>query len=265
MHLLYHPAGHRSARRLAAFLGIPAVRHKAARALTTSLLLRWGSAARVAHTDTEIQPRSALIGYRTRTDQLTKLAEAGVQVPAFSTDRSDIEGPVLARRFSKGRQPSHGRGITVLAPTTQPTEAHDLYMALIPKARQFRVHVVRQNDSFVTRTREVIPTYQKDLKAFVWNTHTGFTYRVVQGARPSGVIPASKAAVDALALDFGAVDVITDPKDSVFVLEVNTAPGLADPTLEWYANQFAPLMNLDPDTLPGWSVVEPTSQEEDIA
>jgi glutathione synthase/RimK-type ligase-like ATP-grasp enzyme len=43
-------------------------------------------------------------------------------------------------------------------------------------------------------------------------------------------------AVDAMNLDFGAVDIIMDTDNNVFVLEVNSAPGLGNTeTLEVYA------------------------------
>jgi glutathione synthase/RimK-type ligase-like ATP-grasp enzyme len=45
------------------------------------------------------------------------------------------------------------------------------------------------------------------------------------------------AAVSALGLDFGAVDIIwNEREDKCYVLEVNTAPGLQGSTLENYAN-----------------------------
>jgi len=45
----------------------------------------------------------------------------------------------------------------------------------------------------------------------------------------------SIAAVDALCLDFGAVDIIyNEHEDKYYVLEVNSAPGLEGTTLEKY-------------------------------
>jgi D-alanine-D-alanine ligase-like ATP-grasp enzyme len=40
-------------------------------------------------------------------------------------------------------------------------------------------------------------------------------------------------------LDFGAVDIITDENQVIWVLEVNTAPGLIKSTAEAYAEVFA--------------------------
>jgi D-alanine-D-alanine ligase-like ATP-grasp enzyme len=47
------------------------------------------------------------------------------------------------------------------------------------------------------------------------------------------------AAVGALGLDFGGVDIAWVEKgDKPYVLEVNTAPGLTDMTGGWYAQAF---------------------------
>jgi len=48
------------------------------------------------------------------------------------------------------------------------------------------------------------------------------------------------AAVSALGLDFGAVDIIyNEHENQYYVLEVNTAPGLEGTTVEKYAEAFA--------------------------
>jgi hypothetical protein len=121
-------------------------------------------------------------------------------------------------------------------------------MRFYPKQRQFRVHVVGDK----TRTRELIHTHGDNDPSItpIWNLNTGFTYRHVNGERPKGVIPQAKAAVAALGLDFGAVDVIVHD-DIPMVLEVNTAPGLSDLTLAWYARHLGGLLDMDIGTMPG--------------
>ncbi len=294
--ILYHQAGAVSAPILAAHMGIRPLRacHKNLPP-PNGPLIRWGS-GRVYPTDLEINPRSALIAYQNRLQQLVLLRNAEVRVPNFSQSFGaakwyDGEMTLLTRTFPKGRQNSHGRDITICPSGYDKwgdtleniPNNHDMVMEFIPKHRQFRVHVVGET----TRTRELIPTngcpfggngtdecgngsetyddgddecahqclsdYEMKQNP-IWNLSTGFTYRVVNGLRPVGVIPQAKAAVKALGLHFGAVDVITDIDDTAYVLEVNTAPGLGPLTVVWYARYLAPLVGINPLQMPGVEV-----------
>ena len=258
--ILYHRVGGRSAPRLAAFMGIGAVRNVTE---PVDNLIRWGQGTEVPTPGKEINPRSSLIRYSTRQKQLELLREADVTVPAFSVI-ADVGWPMLGRNEGKGkRQTTRGRGITYYPEAPFPIPKHPLYMRYYPKQRQFRVHVIGKS----TRTRELIPNHDPgedihgldgrvvgqagDPKAQpIWNYHTGFTYRNLTLPRPTGVISQAKKAVKALKLDFGAVDVIVCNGQPI-VLEVNTAPGLHELTLSWYARHLAPLIGLDPTTLPG--------------
>jgi len=266
MTLIYHPAGYKSAKRLADALDVPALHHTEASNFTGGPLLRWGSYRKVPIKPTlEINSRSSLRAYRNRFEQLLILAQSGVIVPWFTSDydtvvdycRSPAEiKKFLMRDFPEDRQNTGGKGITIHNDIhSVPPHGHDMYMAFVPKYRQFRVHITVD----ATRTREVIHESEVILNSSghiesftpdselrnsipVWNLSTGFIYRYVQGERPNGVISQAKKAVAALSLDFGAVDVIVDPNMTPFVLEVNTAPALAGPTLAWYATRFSPLL-----------------------
>ncbi len=56
---------------------------------------------------------------------------------------------------------------------------------------------------------------------------------------PSGLLNLGCHAVSALGLDFGAADIIQDKHGKLYVLEVNTAPGLtSDDGVAVYANAF---------------------------
>ena len=50
-------------------------------------------------------------------------------------------------------------------------------------------------------------------------------------------------AVSALGLDFGAVDIIEDADGKLYVLEVNTAPGLEGQTLTLMAEALKELID----------------------
>ncbi|MNL18562.1 hypothetical protein D3C87_1397120 [compost metagenome] len=77
------------------------------------------------------------------------------------------------------------------------------------------------------------------------NHGNGFIFaRNEDGITPPDVLVQAVNAVKALGLDFGAVDVIfNDKEQKAYVLEVNTAPGLAGETLQGYVKRFAQYVN----------------------
>lgn len=240
--ILYHGAGIKSAPLLGAFMGIEAVRvlnHP------VDFLIRWGMATKAEIEGVEVNKRKSLIRYFSRFKQLQLLKAADVSVPPFST-APDVGYPMLGRNEGKpNRQPTKGRGITYY-PESANHPHHSFFMRFFPKQRQFRVHIIGKQ----TRTRELIPNGEANLLQPIWNFECGFTYRNLKTSRPEGVIPQARKAISALALDFGAVDIIVHDGQP-YVLEVNTAPGLGDLTLSWYARHLAPLVGLNPKTLPG--------------
>lgn len=60
---------------------------------------------------------------------------------------------------------------------------------------------------------------------------------------PANVVTQAKNAVKALDLDFGAVDCIVNENNEVFIVEVNTGPGLSDGTLAKYVTAFKEKIN----------------------
>lgn len=75
---------------------------------------------------------------------------------------------------------------------------------------------------------------------YIRNHDNGYVYARNDVNLPEVVAAASKQAVAALSLDFGAVDVLHNETDNrAAVLEINTAPGLDNHTAERYARAFA--------------------------
>jgi hypothetical protein len=268
-HLLYHPAARVSAPRLAAWMGIDATRTLTDTPTRPEALIRYGTSKRIPLRPSRItlNTAAALSRYSNRGEQLRLLREGGVRIPHFTALGIETApfpmGPngVIARDYPRnGRQPTQGRGITFYPDYAVPRYGHDLVMAYIPKERQFRVHVIGGR----TRVREVIPTDEGLRDQAVWNLGQGFIYNVPQTPPPTTVVPSAVAAVAALRLDFGAVDVVTTANEA-WVLEVNTAPGLSDPSLEWYGTHLGRLIGLHPNNMPKWEAVEPTTTEEELA
>ena len=101
------------------------------------------------------------------------------------------------------------------------------------------------------------PNYREDVR----NHHTGWVYSNQFADRPSDVVLRSAFdAVDALGLDFGAVDVISR-QDQAWVLEVNTAPGLTGTTPETYQHNFSEFVrSISTNSTPEYRVAYPTPE-----
>lgn len=106
-------------------------------------------------------------------------------------------------------------------------------------ANEYRVHVFKHGDDYVSiRTGRKAP--MEGVGAHEWiRSREGGWHLVYDGHGVKDVHRApAKAAVKALGLDFAAVDVAERPDGSVFVLEVNRAPGLEAKTAEVYARHI---------------------------
>jgi glutathione synthase/RimK-type ligase-like ATP-grasp enzyme len=166
-----------------------------------------------------------------------KMFNAGVSVPVFTENKN------IAEQYAKGGKTvfarkllnSHsGKGIVAFK-DGDPVPDAPLYVEYIPKKFEFRVHIMKG---------KVIHVQQKKLKTGhaphqVRNLDNGYIFAINDIEVPASVITEAGAAVQALGLDFGAVDIVYNEKhQKAYVLEVNTAPGLCDTTAKIYAEAF---------------------------
>jgi glutathione synthase/RimK-type ligase-like ATP-grasp enzyme len=114
-----------------------------------------------------------------------------------------------------------------------------MYTKYIKKRDEYRVHVVQGN---VIDTQIKMRRYDTDDNQVNWmlrNHSNGFIFgrdRVVHDARRDAL---AIAAVHAVNLDFGGVDIIWNAyRNEYYVLEVNTAPGITGTTLQNYVTAF---------------------------
>ena len=138
--------------------------------------------------------------------------KAGISVPKVIA----LEGQILRTKEHRG-----GRDIKFL-------DKHYV-MEWIEKEREYRVHVFGGK---VIRVARKVPHGE----AKIWNNENAhFKYELK--TLPIGLKTLAVRAVEALGYDFGAVDIIMDKNKKLYVLEVNSAPGLDNPrTLEAYVN-----------------------------
>lgn len=174
---------------------------------------------------------------------LTKMKEAGVRVPNFTTSVGDVrrwieEGhKVLARRLDRAYG---GRGIVLFDASYLLTNAMPvarLYTMYHGKKHEFRIHVVRGSiiDSQQKRLRHGFPNPDFRIR----NYDRGWVFCRDGLSVPQCVKDEAIKAVQALGLDFGAVDVgYNEKRDKAIVYEVNTAPGLVGATLQSYTRAF---------------------------
>lgn len=171
------------------------------------------------------------------------LAEAEVPHPPFTSRKvlakdwlKDGQG-VVARTLLRANS---GRGIVLCTPENGvPLPDAPLYTQYVKKAQEYRIHVVQGQvvDQQLKRRRLEVPDDEVNFQ--IRNADNGWVFTREGVAAPDCVLQASIAAVDALGLDFGAVDIGYNVKyDAPCVFEVNTAPGLEGTTLDSYYQAF---------------------------
>lgn len=189
---------------------------------------------------TVLNAQSALNNAANKTNALNLMSRAGVSTVPYTTDRATAQrwleegDTVYARATLNGHS---GEGITVHkqgADGSVPVlPQNPLYTkAITGQRREWRVHIFKGVITYVQVKRRANgyqenPNYQEDVR----NHHTGWIYATENINPSAAVLRNAAAAVAALGLDFGAVDIISR-RDDAWVLEVNTAPGLTGTTLE---------------------------------
>jgi len=116
-----------------------------------------------------------------------------------------------------------------------------LYTRGVPNCGEYRVHVFNgEVILYQKKSRRVDEDGEVDIpeddEQDVRNLETGWVYRTGNLTRLERIERLAIEAIEALGLDFGAVDIIKDHNGDVYVLEINTAPGLGnEETLAAYA------------------------------
>lgn len=195
-------------------------------------VINWGNSEFI-YQDLEIynEPNSVVTAVN-KSFAFAALKEWNVPIPEVRRNRLE-EVPIgtkwLARTTLTG---SSGEGIVVLRPGDEIVRA-SLYVRYVPKRREFRVHVVKDEVIFVQEKRGRLDSNRTRDQNLIRNHGNGWVYTLTnEDSVPENIKAAGVAAVKALGLHFGAADVILGRDDNQpYVLEVNTAPGLRSPTL----------------------------------
>lgn len=159
-----------------------------------------------------------------------------VNLPPFWTNREDIPNdayPIVCRTILNGHS---GSGI-VIANNVGELVAAPLYVKYMKKRDEYRIHVGLHG--IISVQRKAIRNGQPPLDTRIRNHHNGYVFVRGDVNPPEQVLEQARFSVHALALDFGAVDIIWNHHhQTATFLEVNTAPGLEGQTVTDYANYF---------------------------
>lgn len=243
--LLPYKTGSKSAKLLAEVMGIKRCAHsRTVPNIRQRTVINWGHSGQdlseyvLSNTERVYNPPSKVSVAINKLHCLEALTVAGVRTPAFTTDIAqarqwitDHHKEVVERHMLRS---SGGEGICIR------NDANDLriaplYTQYVKKKHEYRVHVINGQVADVQRKAK-----RSGASIFDWkirNLESGFIFVRGQVSPPQDVIDQALLAIQAVDLDFGAVDVIWNAhEEKAYVLEVNTACGLEGTTLEVYAD-----------------------------
>ena len=140
-----------------------------------------------------------------------------------------------------------GSGLTRIEPKTQLNLIPfvEMYTKYFPKTREVRVLCIKNGASYDTmflEKKRILPERYAEFGLdgrpdwFIRTHENGWIFAREADCIP-GVVELAQCAMGHLALDFGAVDVLTKPDGDKWdsrVGEINTAPGLEGQTLEFF-------------------------------
>jgi len=236
------------------YLAVVPIGSRFAKALQASIRERvHNQVRRVSHAEGNRQARRGRSCFHITPEPLNKIQQfnrfkaSGVSHPNFCTRAEEIDQlgskTVFARTLINS---TGGRGIVEfqLQDGVQPPRA-PLYTAYIHKKAEYRVHVFQQEvvDIQQKKKRRNFNLDERDTR--IRNLVNGYVYTREGINPPSDLGNLAVAACDALGYHYGAVDIIYNEKrDKLYVLEVNSRPGLMGTTLDKYSNAIINWFNL---------------------
>jgi len=129
---------------------------------------------------------------------------------------------------------SCGKGIEVIEPNSQVMVICPVYTKYAKKKREFRVHVFKgQVVAVVEKKRKAGWEGQRDTK--IRNLANGYVFVQNVQNEPEGVRELAIRASKVSNSDFAGVDIgYNEQKDQLFVIEVNSAPGITGSNIGAY-------------------------------
>jgi len=222
-----------SARELSRYLGVKRLYNNPYRLHFTGreqdIIINWGI-PKILHNSKYVNPINAVRIAVCKLKCLNKLKTEGISVPEYTTEKP-TEGKWVARTILNARS---GVGAVVAEASGLPNAP--LYTKYIAKDAEFRVIVV--NGKAVDAKQKLKRRdFEGERQPYIWACDNGYVM-ARQVAIPDNITELGVAAVNAIGLIIGAVDIILKG-DVAYVLEVNSAPGLAGETIKLVGDAIA--------------------------
>lgn len=173
----------------------------------------------------------------TKFAELATLRKAGVRVPDFWTSGTPIK-TLLQNRPLLARRDKHKGGRDIRYTTSERWIRSRIRMGwgfftkFIPSRTEYRIWVYwRRHLGTYEKVKVRNVRWKSDTTHFGRGHKNGYAFQLVAPV-PDRVRPAIELAIRSIAalkLDFGAVDVLEGNDRRMYVLEVNTAPGVEGP------------------------------------
>lgn len=250
MKLVAYKAGSESAKALSEGLGIKRLKDEGSawKGKKGDVVINWGRSTdhNAFHSQATIMNSPEAVQTAVCKLKSFLAMEGKVSIPLFTQKVNeaskwlDAGGVVVCRTILNGHS---GQGIVLSSKEENVALVKaPLYTEYIKKQDEFRIHVFNGEAFFAQRKarKKEVPDDQVNWK--IRNLAGGFIYANQNIEVSEEVKKQAVAAIAALGLDFGAVDIITNKRGEVYVLEVNTACGLAGTTLTKYVEQFQKVM-----------------------
>lgn len=257
VYLLYHPLTRRTGQRLRDYLGVDGGENLDDR---YDIVIRWGSRRRIrSPRDTVLNPRRKIRQNTDKRNALDVLDNAGVPVPAYTDSASDVDledAPLTYPVLGRATQHSQGSDINlILQARDLELTSNDFFVDYVPTQMEYRVQVFDGEIVKVHEKRlETEAANSGDYTPYIRNHQKRWVFVNERGSTPDAVRDYAIDAVDALDLDFGAVDIIHAETGGVYVLEVNTAPTLDENNLRRYGQTIQDRLGLN--TVAGMDAVD---------
>jgi glutathione synthase/RimK-type ligase-like ATP-grasp enzyme len=173
-----------------------------------------------------------------------------IKIPKFYTQRdfnvveTQLNGSnriiFVARSLLSGHS---GQGITILRNGDAIPSDTKIVVEYIKKKAEYRAHVAMGRMILLAQKRKRSNTDQTQNQQLIRSCDNGWVHAVNNvDPPPEGLELMCIKAVQYLGLDFGAVDVVVTEDGKVYILEVNTAPGIeGETTIRAYKEAFESL------------------------